>query len=133
MREKGIITELNGDTAIVRVERLENTGCGCGNCVRKKETLVKARNSCNAGLNDQVYLESNYDWVKYRSTIKTALSFTVLVLGMAAGNFIFPRLGLTSISYSVACGLILAAAAFLVITKIFSRRPLSQGEAVELI
>jgi hypothetical protein len=133
MREKGTITELNGDMAIVKVERFENTGCGCGNSVRKNETLVEARNRCKAGLNDQVYLDSNYDWIKFRSTIKTAVSFGVLILGMAVGNFIFPRLGLASVSYSIVFGLILAAAAFLVITKIFKRRPLSQAEAAELV
>ncbi|MDR1429221.1 MAG: SoxR reducing system RseC family protein [Spirochaetaceae bacterium] len=133
MREKGTVTEVKGDMAVVRVERLENTGCGCGNCVRKDEVLIEAHNRCKARLNDKVYLESNDDWVKYRSTIRTAASFGTLILGMAAGNIMFSRLGQALIPCSAALGLILAAAAFLVITKIFKSRPLSRPEAAELI
>ncbi|MDR1212036.1 MAG: SoxR reducing system RseC family protein [Spirochaetaceae bacterium] len=133
MREKGTVTKLTGDMATVRVERLENTGCGCGNCVRKNEALIEARNKCDARLNDQVYLESNYDWAKYRSTVRTAVSFGALILGMAAGNGMFPRLGPAAVPCSVALGFILAATAFLAITKIFTRKPLSRPEVVELI
>ncbi|MDR1178753.1 MAG: SoxR reducing system RseC family protein [Spirochaetaceae bacterium] len=133
MREKGIVTKLTGDTAIVMVERLENTGCGCGNCVRKNTTLIEARNNCNARLNDRVYLESDFDWAKYRGTVRTAVSFGMLILGMTAGNVLFPRLGPAAVPCSVALGFILAAAAFWGITKIFKRKPLGRPEVVALI
>lgn len=133
MREKGVVTKVSGDMAVVKVERLDNTGCGCGNCVRKDELLIEARNTCNARPNDQVYLDSNDDWVKYRSTVRTALSFGALILGMAAGNLVFPGLGQAAIPCSVALGFMLAAAAFLTVTKIFKRRPLSRPEVAELV
>jgi hypothetical protein len=119
--------------AVVRVERLENIGCGCGNSVRAAEVLVEARNSRNARPNDQVYLESNYDRVNYRSTVRTAGSFGVFILGLAAGEFALPRLGLASIPCSIGFGLILALAAFLIITRVFNRNPLGEPEVVKLI
>ena len=133
MQETGIITELKGDMATVRVERMVIAGCGCGKMTRKEEALMEVKNLCNAGLNDRVVLNSPYDIMHYRNTIQISGAFLVFILGCAAGEGIFPQLVLSHrILFSLGLGLVLGVAAFLVIRSIYRKKTLPVPVAYDL-
>ena len=133
MQETGIITELKGDMATVRVQRMVIAGCGCGKTTKKEETLMEVKNLCNADLNDRVVLNSPYDIMHYRNTIQISGTFVAFIIGIALGEGIFPRLGLShQIIFSLGLGIVLGVAAFFAIRSIYQKKSLPFPVAYDL-
>ena len=134
MLEKGIVTELKGDMATVKVQRLVNTGCGCGNMLTTEDTLVEVKNLCHANLNDPVALNSIHEITSYRNIIQAIGASLAFIMGIAAGEHIFPYVGITpKTSVSVGFGLVLGTIAFLTIRGIYRKKSLPVPVAYKLL
>jgi len=134
MLEKGIVTELKGDRATVKVQRQVNTGCGCGNMLTTEETLVEVKNLCQAGLNDWVALNSNHDIINYRNALQIGVAFLAFISGIAVGEHVFPFFGLTpKTPVSLGIGFALGIIAFLIFRKISRRKSLPVQVAYKLL
>jgi len=134
MREKGIVTKLNGDMVMVKVDRKVSTGCGCGNSVTTEETMVKAKNLCNAKLNDQVVIATSHDETRFQSNIKAFGAVFAFGIGAVAGENIFPHMGVsTSGPYSIIIGIFLGVFTYRKISSVFKKKPLPDPVAYALV
>jgi len=133
MRETGIVTKLTGDMVMVKVNRKVSTGCGCGNSVTTEETMIKAKNLCNAKLNDQVVIATTHDEKRYQSNIKAFGAVFAFGVGAVAGENIFPHMGVElSAPYSLIIGFSLGVFTYRKISNIFKKKPLPDPVAYSL-
>ena len=134
MLETGIVTELNGNMATVKVNRKDPTGCGCGNSITTEEVLVEVKNLCKARLNDKVVLGSTHDELRYRSSIRAFGAVFAFLLGAGAGEILFPRLGISFYApFSLGFGLILGIFAFLAINRRLKKQALPAQAAYSIV
>jgi hypothetical protein len=89
MKETGVIVNLRGDVAVVRVKR--EAASDCCHLDATKDEFLEAYNNCNAALNDRVLVESDEDKAKRlgyaRFGIYLAGFFAGLVLGAWGAEF----------------------------------------------
>jgi hypothetical protein len=126
MREIGMVTEIKGNIAVIRVDRRSFKGCGRGCADCKEDYLLEVRNLCKARVNDWVYLDSNYDVRKFRNIVKAGISLLIFVLiGTIAENTL-PLLNLSAgvKPLTLILGSAPAIAAFILIGKYFRKKPL---------
>ena len=134
MLEKGIVVELKGDRAAVKVQRQVTTGCGCGNMLTTEETMVEVKNLCQAGLNDWVALNSTHDIKKYRDAAQLGAAFLAFISGIAVGEYLFPHFGLIpQTPVSLGIGAVLGIIGFLTIQGIYRKKPLPAQVAYKLL
>jgi hypothetical protein len=111
MNETGIVTDIRGETAVVKVERQTTVGAAC--CVgvtAVKPFFLEARNLCHAGVGDHVRVESDDDKAPFRSLARAGLCIAVFVIGLGAAGTVFPLLGIAGHREPLALGLGLALA-----------------------
>jgi len=134
MQETGIVTELNGNMATLKVIRKVPIGCGCGKAITTEEIFIEVKNLCNAKLNDEVVLGSTHDELRYRSTIRACGTVFAFILGAAAGELLFPHLGVSFYApFSLALGIVLGVFAFLAINRHFRKQPLPAQAALAVL
>jgi len=134
MRETGIVTELNGNMAVLKVMRKVPTGCGCGNSVTIEEIRVEVKNNCAAKLGDQVAFGSTHDESRFRHTARAFVSVSAFLAGFITGEAIFPRLGISFPALvSGAIGVTLAVIPFLIITRHYKKNPLPAQAAYSIV
>ena len=134
MRETGIVTELNGTMATLKVIRKVPTGCGCGNTVTTEEFIIEVKNTCGAKPGDQVAFGSTYDESRFRNAVRACISVFAFLAGFIAGEVLFPRLGFSfQALFSGAIGVVLGVIAFLVITRRYRKNPLPGQAAYSIV
>jgi len=134
MRENGTVQRTQDGWAYVKVTRLQNQGCGCGSIPVQADDLVRVPNTCGAKPGDKVFLEIDEASRKWRSTLRTALAFTALIAGMAAGNFLFGALLKTQsavIPCAVALGAVFSAAVVVCINSVYKKKPLPEPKIMD--
>ncbi len=99
MSEQGQVISVSGNEVIVRLERTE--ACAkCRACIAgmsKKEMLIKAKNICDANIDDWVNIELQNDSFVKAVLIMYAVPFVFLIVGFLFGYFICSILGLNNI------------------------------------
>jgi hypothetical protein len=122
MKETGIIVNLKGDVAVVRVKREAASDCCHLDAV--KDEFLEAYNTCNAAVNDTVLVESDGDKIKRlgyaRFGIYLASFAAALVLGSRAAEI----WGLESLktALGLAAGFAAAALSHVLFTRILASR-----------
>jgi hypothetical protein len=115
MKETGIVTDLKGEVAVVKVEReiIDPEDC-CGRKTTLKSFFLETRNLCQAKIGDQVWVESDDDTAKSRNLIQICISVAVFVVGLGAADAALPLLGISRYlePLSLAAGVIIASGAF---------------------
>jgi hypothetical protein len=134
MQETGIVAGFDGDFALVKVIRIKSNGCGCGVTNCRRESLLRAKNLCGAEEGDRVHVESSYDRSVFRRTMRSALCVPAFIAGAIAGEFVPPLFGLdTGRLFSAALGAVLALCVFVLIGRIYRKKPLGEAAAYEIV
>jgi hypothetical protein len=83
MKETGIIVNLKGDVAVVKVKR--EAASDCCHLDGEKDEFLEAYNNCNAAVNDTVLVESDADKVKHSGYLRFALYLAGFAAGLILG------------------------------------------------
>ncbi|MCI8342764.1 MAG: SoxR reducing system RseC family protein [Firmicutes bacterium] len=126
MAEKGYVTELKGEIAVIKMKRTE--ACAkCRACIAgmsEKEMIMEAQNKCGAAVGDWVELELTEKGFYFAVSIMYGIPLAAFLAGTFLGYFwLVPKfLSGNSIELgSFATGLIFTAAAYLWIRSQESR------------
>jgi hypothetical protein len=135
MKETGIVTDIRGETAVVKVERKTTSGAKC--CVgvtAVKPFFLETRNLCQARVGDHVQVESDDDKTASRNLVQTGLCILAFVIGLSAAGAVFPLLGIAGHRepLSFGLGLIMAALSFGIMRQI-NRKRMRVPTACELL
>ena len=95
MAEKGIVTELKGELAVIKMKRTE--ACAkCRACIAgmsEKEMVMEADNQCNAQVGDWVELELVDNGFFFAVMIMYGIPLVAFLAGILLSYFVFlPRL-----------------------------------------
>ncbi|MDR1909841.1 MAG: SoxR reducing system RseC family protein [Spirochaetaceae bacterium] len=107
MRENGRIISLKDNIAVVKVERDAASG-SCCHFDTKESVMLKARNLCEAAIDDNVILES--DNPPSKKLFKIGAGLGGFIAGLFLGDYGAARLGLAGGFGSDALSFLLAAA-----------------------
>ncbi|MFP3040777.1 SoxR reducing system RseC family protein [Treponema primitia] len=135
MKETGIVTDIRGEMAVVKVERLLTTGGGCCvNVTTVESVFLETRNLCQANIGDHVRVESDYDKVKFRNLVQIGLCFAAFIISLGIGDTLLPRLGVSTYKgpLSFGLGMVMAIAAFGIIRWANKKNPSDIPIAYEL-
>jgi hypothetical protein len=135
MNETGIVTDIRGETAVVKVERQTTVGATC--CVgvtAVKPFFLEARNLCHARVGDHVRVESDDDKAPFRSLAQAGLCIAAFVIGLGAAGAVFPLLGIAGHRepFSFGLGLVMAALSFGIARRV-NRKKMRAPAACELL
>ena len=87
MKEQGIVSEIKGDRATVRVSYSESCE-KCGMCLKKNGFMeVSALNPVNAAVGDEVKVETKKEMKFTSITLSFLIPLILLVAGIVAGYF----------------------------------------------
>ena len=90
VKQSGIVEEINGSTAKVRIQRMTSCGGNCGSCGGCDNTIVvDAKNPIRAEKGDLVELEMSTKTVIGASFLAYVIPVVFLIIGYALGEIIF--------------------------------------------
>jgi hypothetical protein len=136
MREQGIVTEIRGEKAVVKVLTFGSLGCGCGNVSCRRFEDLEVQNLCGAKKDEWILLESEREQGKQRGMLQTAGSFCLFILGTGLGQVICRALGITGrggLVFPLLIGLGIGILGFVGIFQYYRRSPLQAPRAVKVI
>jgi hypothetical protein len=125
MKETGVVVNLKGTVATVKVSRPASSS-GCCHFDTTRDEFLDAYNTCNAAINDRVSVESTEEVEKKQAFVQFGVYMAGFVLGLVAGQYaagLFNREDLQGL-FSVGTAL-----AVLVITHLVYKR--LSGNAVK--
>ncbi len=124
MEEKGVVTDVNGETMTVEFER--SPMCEkCGACERAQERMrMEMKRLQDADVGDRVQVELPEGALLKAALLAYGLPLVLLLLGLFVGKSLPGWLGLPGNSdlYALALGLLLAAGAYLLIRRTEPKR-----------
>ncbi|WP_010262608.1 SoxR reducing system RseC family protein [Treponema primitia] len=135
MRETGIVTDIRGETAVVKVERLLTTGGGCcGSVTTVESVFLETRNLCQAKIGDHVRVESDYDKVRFRNLAQIGICIAAFIISLGIGDALLPQLGVSTYKgpLSFGLGMVMTIAAFGIIRWSNKKNPANTPIAYEL-
>lgn len=111
------VVSVSGGSARVRFKRTSMCGhCGlCGMRDGDEEIIIEARNAVGASEGDTVEVTLPASGMLSAGLWAYAMPLCLLIVGVAAGMFIGPTIGLGADVSGAALGLVLAAAGFLLL------------------
>jgi hypothetical protein len=131
MKETGVVTDIKGEMAVVKVIRLITTGGGCcGTITTRKPFFLETRNLCQASIGDQVKVESDYDKARVRKLVQIGICLAAFTIGIGIGD---SALGISAYKAPAAFGLgiLLAIIAFGIIRWFNKKNPSAVPVAYE--
>jgi positive regulator of sigma E activity len=119
MKETGIVVNLKGTLAIVKVTR-PAASCGCCHFDSTKDEFLDAYNTCNAVVNDRVSVESAEETEKKQAFVQFGVYMAGFVFGLVAGQYAAGLFNIENMKelFSVAAAL----AAVVIIHLVYKRR-----------
>lgn len=119
MFQTGVVTELNGENAVVRFKRVK----ACKNCnmcmtIGDNESVVELNNNLGAKVGDYVSVELHAKSILQASLIAYVFPLVALLIGLGVGSLVNDTVG-------IAAGLVLLLGAFLTIRllePVFARK-----------
>ncbi|GHV60301.1 hypothetical protein AGMMS49587_01170 [Spirochaetia bacterium] len=125
MKETGIVTDIKGELAVVKVERLIVTGGGCCGSTSRDSFFLEALNRCHARVGDHVRVESDFDKIRFRNFAQTGICIAAFTISSGIADAVLPLLGISAYKelLIVGPGMIMAAIALMIIRRFNKRSP----------